>query len=180
MAANHAGIRFGPWGEWHLVKFIMAFAPLMTGFEEVFTVTDYYDGPRQGIANFKGQPHFYDCIFSEVKQDYTNLYRLTPVAQDLFRLATEDWEIWKRWERAFHAGQATQDSHPALPADAPRHLEIKMVLDARLKTDTERCLVRAGAFMKANSEIRPKGVLVDLLGRFSEPDEEERSIWADR
>jgi hypothetical protein len=85
-----------PWirfslGSDRLVEFFMSSTPHMTGFEEVFTVTDYYDGPRQGIANFCGQPHFYDCIFSEAKQDFTNLYRLTPVAPDLFRLAMEDW-----------------------------------------------------------------------------------------
>ena len=42
---------------------------LKLGFEEVFTVTEYYDGPRQGIANFTGKPHFYDCIFDEARQD---------------------------------------------------------------------------------------------------------------
>jgi hypothetical protein len=151
----------------------------MRDFEEVFTVTEYYDGPRRGIASFNGRPHFYDCIFSDEKQDYTNLYRLAPVAPDLFALAMEDWAIWKRWERAFHAGEATKDSHPVLPDERARHLEIKTTLDDRLKTDTECCLVRSGAFMRANSDVRPKGVLVDLLVRFSEP-QEERSIWADR
>jgi hypothetical protein len=31
---------------------------LKPDFEEVFTVTDYYDGPRKGIANVRGKPHF--------------------------------------------------------------------------------------------------------------------------
>ncbi len=44
------------------------------GFETVFTVTDYYDGPRQGIANYRGYQHFYDCIFSDQKKDFTCLY----------------------------------------------------------------------------------------------------------
>jgi hypothetical protein len=29
-------------------------------YEHVFTVTDYYDGPRKGIANFLGKPHLAD------------------------------------------------------------------------------------------------------------------------
>ena len=41
----------------------MTVAELQPGYEEVFTVMDYYDGPRKGVANFRGQPHFYDCIF---------------------------------------------------------------------------------------------------------------------
>lgn len=162
-----------------LVECFMQLAALQPEFEEVFTTTDYYDGPRQGIANFRGQPHFYDCIFSDVKQNYTNLYRLTPVAPDLFDLAMEDWEIWERWERAFHAGEAPEDSHPALPADRARHLEIKSVMDVRLKTDTTGCLIRAGAFIIAGPQSKMSGVLADLLVRFSEPSDIEQGIWAD-
>ena len=39
----------------------MTVPQLQPGYKEVFTVTDYYDGPRKGIANFKGLPHFYEC-----------------------------------------------------------------------------------------------------------------------
>ena len=63
------------------------------GFEEVFAVTDYYDGPRQGIANYLGSRHFYDCIFSDQKQDFTCVYHLAPVSGQIFQLALEDWAI---------------------------------------------------------------------------------------
>ena len=102
----------------------MSSAQQKPGFEEVFTVTDYYDGPRGGIANFNGEPHLYDCIFAE--PDYSNLYRLTPVSHELFLLALEDWAIWKRWERAFNAGEVNHDSHPALPAERDRHLHARL------------------------------------------------------
>jgi len=149
------------------------------GFEEVFTVTDYYDGPRGGIANFNGQPHLYDCVFAEEKQDYSNLYRLTPVSQELLLLALEDWAIWKRWERAFHAGEVNHNSHPALPAERDRHLHIQSLLDEQLKTDNERCIIRAGAFAKAGTEAATLGILVDLVVRWSEPNGDSGSIWAD-
>lgn len=29
-------------------------------FERVHTMEDYYDGPRRGIANFRGAPHLYE------------------------------------------------------------------------------------------------------------------------
>lgn len=148
-----------------------------SGFEEVFTVTDYYDGPRGGIANFNAEPHLYDCIFGG--EDYSNLYRLTPVSQELFLLALEDWEIWKRWERAFHAGEVNQDSHPALPAERDRHMHIQSLLDEQLKTDKERCIIRAGAFAKAGTEAAARGILVELVVRWSEPNGNSDSIWAD-
>lgn len=119
---------------------------LKPGYEEVFTVTDYYDGPRQGIANYIGVPHFYECIFDENKQNYSDLFRLTPLEPSVFQLAMESWSIWERWESAFRAGRANRDSHPALPEDRPRYEELERVLDSVLKTDMAKCIVRKGSF----------------------------------
>lgn len=94
-------------------------------YERVFTMTEYYDGPRSGIANFGGRPHAYDSA-------YGDQYELRAVDDDTFRMAVEDWGIWLRWEDAFYAGTATQDSHPALPVDRARHDELAPVLWARL------------------------------------------------
>jgi hypothetical protein len=35
-------------------------------FEKVYTMTDYYDGPRRGIADFDGRPHFYDSEWDDL------------------------------------------------------------------------------------------------------------------
>src|SRR5258708_2878617 len=96
---------------------------LKCGYERVFTVSDYYDGPRQGIADFHGKPHFYECIFDKVKVDYSDLFRLTPLNAETFNLAMEDWDIWR--EDAYYAGKVDVDTHPALPQDAIWHEELK-------------------------------------------------------
>ncbi|TMQ23470.1 MAG: hypothetical protein E6J90_10480 [Deltaproteobacteria bacterium] len=101
-------------------------------FERVFTMTDYYDGPRRGIANFDGRPHAYGSPFNHWEEQYADLYELRAVDEVTFRLALQDWEIWLRWEAAFHAGTATVDSHPALPSDRARHDEIAARLASRL------------------------------------------------
>jgi hypothetical protein len=124
----------------------MSVAELKPGYEKVFTVTEYYDGPRQGVANFKGQPHFYDCIFDQERSNYSNLYRLTPVGPQIFALAEEDWAIWERWESAFHVGNTTRETHPALPQDRARYEEIRAALDASLKTDSATCVIQVGLF----------------------------------
>ena len=139
-------------------------------------MTDYYDGPRQGIANFHGLPHFYDCIFVD---DYTNLYQLTPVSEETFHLAMEDWVIWERWNRAFRAGEVAEEFHPALPADHDRHMHLQSLLRERIKTDNERCVIRVGAFASASTAAPTKGILVNLVVRWSEPDGGSNSIWAD-
>lgn len=141
---------------------------LKPGYEQVFTVTDYYDGPRQGVASFKGRPHFYDCIFSEARGDFSELYRLTPIPDHIFELAKEDWDIWKRWELAFHAGNTTLKSHPALPQDKARHEEIRAVLEPILKTDNEYSIVQTGVFEVIGNPILPKGVIRPLQVRWIE------------
>ena len=137
----------------------MITAELQPGYEEVFTILHYYDGPRTGVANFRGQPYFYDCIFDDDKDEYSDLYHLTPLSQNIFELAKEDWVIWKRWETAFHSGQATIESHPALPQDKPRHEEIRTILDSALTTKAALCVTKRGAFERLGSQEYPKGVM---------------------
>jgi hypothetical protein len=143
-------------------------AELQPGYEAVFTVTDYYDGPRKGVANFRGQPHFYDCIFDDAKDEYSDLYRLTPLSQSIFELAKEDWAIWKRWEAAFHSGKATVESHPALPQDRARHEQIRAILDSVLTTNAAVCVTQHGSFERFGSGEYPKGVIRPLQVRWTD------------
>lgn len=101
-----------------------------TSYERVYTMTDYYDGPRGGIANFHGTPHAYASLFEE--DGYADVFELRPVDDETLRLALEDWEIWLRWDDAHNAGIVNLDTHPALPADRTRHDEIEPILVARL------------------------------------------------
>ena len=64
---------------------------LRSGYEIVFTVSDYYDGPRSGIANYRGNPHYYECVFDDNNEEYSNIFQLMPVDEESFRLALEDW-----------------------------------------------------------------------------------------
>lgn len=149
-------------------------------FEDVFTEIDYYDGPRKGVANFCGSPHFYDCVFSDERQDYTNHYRLTRVSADTFQLALEDWAIWLRWEQAFKAGQTTLETHPALPQEAARHIEIDRVLAVQLSTDMESSTTRSAKFLILNPPEERDGFMINLRVQWSEPSGKlDETIWAE-
>jgi hypothetical protein len=102
------------------------------GFERVYTMSDYYDGPRGGITSFRGRPHTYASTFSDVNDDYTDVFELRPIDDETLRLALESWEIWLRWEDAFYAGEVGIDTHPALPAERARHDELDALLAPRL------------------------------------------------
>jgi len=115
-------------------------------FERVHTMTDYYDGPRGGIAEFEGVPHFYESECDESADNYASTFRLSPIAPDLLALALEHRAIWDRWWTAFHTGRATEETRPALPADRARHDELHEILKQRLKIDRRRYVRARGTF----------------------------------
>jgi hypothetical protein len=142
---------------------------LKPGYEMVFTVTDYYDGPRKGIANYQDKPHLYECIFDETAEDYSESFLLTPLNLETFQLAMEDWEIWRRWEDALYAGKADRSTHPALPQEARRHAELKQILDKSLVTDPQKAVTRIGQFDALGKSNLPRGVIRPLQVKWTEP-----------
>ena len=110
-------------------------------FEPVYTVPDWYDGPRGGIASFRGTPHIYRCL---VDYGPIEFYWVQPIDQETFALALEEWDIWLRWDAAFRVGAVAIETHPALPEDRARYDELQAILPARLVLDPSRSIqVRA-------------------------------------
>ena len=101
-------------------------------YERVHTVSDYYDGPREGLADYIGTPHRYKCEWDEVADDWADTFELTPIDAETFRLAIERWHIWRTWERAFHSGQAAQDSHPGYGGKNARYDELGSLIELRM------------------------------------------------
>jgi hypothetical protein len=114
--------------------------------ERVYTTTTYYDGPREGIADYLGVPHVYASLWSAAIDGYTDPFQLMPIDPTTFDLAMEDWAIWMRWLRAFEAGVAPPESHPALPADADRHAAIVHQLGDKLTVIPDRAITVTGRF----------------------------------
>ena len=73
--------------------------------ENVYTVTDYYDGPRRGVADFNGAPHAYRSLFDDSEDEWKSTFLLRPVDQDTLRLVLEDWKIWERWRKLSMKGR---------------------------------------------------------------------------
>jgi hypothetical protein len=146
----------------------MAIAELKPGYELVHTVGDYHDGPRKGIADYKGKPHLYECIFDEGKDEYTESFRLAPVGAKAFQLAMEDWAIWKRWELAYHAGKVDILTHPALPHERERKMELKSVLQNLLVIDPAIAVTCTATFEVLGSPVLPQGVQRPLQVKWTE------------
>ncbi len=119
----------------------------MAEHETVYTITDWYDGARRGIADLYGKPHYYENPWNESEQDWSEIYFLKLLDDETFALAMEDWEIWLRWERAFKDGKTTQETHPALPEDKQRHEQLKKTLAERLVISPEKCVKATAEFV---------------------------------
>src|SRR6267142_3693698 len=128
-------------------------------YENVFTVTEYWDGPRQGIANFNGKPHFYKCVFDESKDEWSDTFELSTVDEKTHQLALEDWRAWKRWEDDFRNGRVKLDSHPALVTGPSNQAKISSLLKSGSAIDPARDLVARGIFQPANPKRRGPNTL---------------------
>jgi hypothetical protein len=118
-------------------------------FEVVYT-HDWYDGPRQGVADLQGMPHFFQSEWRDGEGSDADSFLLTPIDPDTLALVLEDWDIWRRWETAFHQGTATQATHPALAEERSRHEELKRLLDGRLVVDPVRAVRKEAEFRNRN------------------------------
>ncbi len=112
----------------------------------VYTVTDYYDGIVAGVADFNGQPHYYECILEDEFDNYSQVFLLHPIDAETFHLALEDWDIWERWNDAREQGKVSLETHPALPEERERHDEISKILKSRLVVDSEKDIKAKAVF----------------------------------
>jgi len=109
--------------------------------EAVLTVHDYFDGPRNGIAMYRGSPHAYKCEWDSTADDWSEIFLLSSISDQQLAAVEEDWSIWRRYQARFHAGSLQAgDKHPALAVDWPRHDELRPVVEQALQAD------RTGAF----------------------------------
>lgn len=131
---------------------------IASSYDKVYTVTDYYDGARAGVADFNGQPHYYECQFDESKDDWSDIFLLKPIDSETLNLALEDWDIWARWNAAYENGKASVNTHPALPEDRERHDEISEILKSRLKVDPEKDMKVKAEFEVAEPKREGKSI----------------------
>jgi hypothetical protein len=47
-------------------------------FESVFAIYDFRDGPLTGIAEFMNAPHFFECVFDQDKDEWSNSFFFDP------------------------------------------------------------------------------------------------------
>ena len=145
--------------------------------ERVYTVTDYWDGPRAGVADCGGKPHIYAALFDQDlgEWDPEDRYELSPLAPGLLSAVKEDWAIWRRFELALKTGRIAtperEEDWGALPEDRGRRVELQRHLAEVLVIDPGRRRVLRAEFrpVLVTGAPPPLGVMKELEVRWHEP-----------
>jgi hypothetical protein len=131
-------------------------------YERVHTVWNYHDGPREGLADYGGKPHWYRCEWNEATDDWAETFELTPVDAQTFRWAMEQWEIWRTWERAFHSGQASKESHPGFRNKNQRFDALGKLIDLRMLSMNPLAIHPKAHFRPLPGQKLPGSMLQEL------------------
>jgi len=113
-------------------------------------MTDFYDGPRGGVADFDGWPHVYKAERDYNADDSPTVYALSPISDEVFQWVLEQRAIHQRWEAAFLAGRTPWETHFALPEENARYEELDAMLSDRLVIDPSRQIRAHGNFRVAD------------------------------
>jgi len=123
-------------------------------FGTVYTITDWWDGPRKGIAEFNSVPHFYESEFDDARDEWPKTFLLAPLDEVTSRPALEVWPIWERWGRAVsekRVARATK-ANPALPEDQVRRDQLEALLKDRLQIDSSKATRVTANFRRKGGE----------------------------
>jgi hypothetical protein len=137
-------------------------------FESVFAIYDFWDGPRTGIAEFMNAPHFFECVFDQDKDEWSNSFFLIPLGPEAFVAGMDTWNIFLRWRAAFDAGKTSLDTHPALPEDRTKYEESSRILKGEISSGRGNLIQRLGQFEHVEKPDA-RGLLASWRVRWSGP-----------
>ncbi|MEO3948050.1 hypothetical protein [Gorillibacterium sp. CAU 1737] len=94
--------------------------------QTVHFITDWWDGPKSGFADFAGGIHSFERIFDEGKEEWSSLYRVRPVSDEEYSLQVEAYHLFLEWKKDEHQSRP----HPLLDPENRRFHEIEQALPA--------------------------------------------------
>lgn len=116
----------------------------------VHFITDWWDGPKSGIADFNNEPHYFERKFDTELDDWTDLFFLRPLTAEEYLLQEESYRIFLEWINDKKSNQP----HPALNPENYRFHEIRQLLidfESNFFSDTY-----TGTFTTTKKEITRK------------------------
>ncbi len=137
---------------------------------KVYAIWDYWDGIRSGFADFRGAPHYFEAEWNEADDDYLPTFTLKLINQTTLDLVLEWSRIFRAWELQFHQGLTAQDTHPAVPGQNPRFVD----LSSEIRNFTDSAAVTASGVVGTfealeGQEDLPPGVFREVRVAWQAP-----------
>lgn len=131
-------------------------------FEDVYTVDDWYDGPRSGFAEYRGAPHHYRSLYLDHDSwdADEDRFELVPVSSAVLAAALEASAIFARWDAVRKAAGTNTVADPpesefgALPEDRPRYAILRATLAPFEVADHPDSFIARGRFERACKRVQ--------------------------
>ncbi len=100
-------------------------------FEHVYTIDEWDEGPRSGVANFAGVPHYYRSVGESRER-----FELTPLPRELFELILEADALFHRWHSGPHtrSGELLDGARSVDGDERARYETLQSDITAALQT----------------------------------------------
>ncbi|MFG2059030.1 hypothetical protein ACGFI9_33925 [Micromonospora sp. NPDC048930] len=128
------------------------------GFERVYAELEWYDGPRAGLADINGKPHYFQGLDYD-HTDEADEYRVWPASAAAVELEREQWAIFARWNERYEAGTEGPESHPGQGGIDARYDELDLLLAPYRQVPDDARLLAGELRFDAGAHYR-----VDRLG----------------
>jgi hypothetical protein len=126
--------------------------------EPVHTMDDWYDGPRGGVADYGGLPHYYRSVFLDTPRwnPDEDRFELTPLSSVGVSAALELQAIHERWQKARFANAVPDDpdDERVLPSDRTRRDQLERLLAAERAANAGRAILVHGEFERGCKRVR--------------------------
>jgi hypothetical protein len=102
-------------------------------FEHVYTIDEWNAGPRAGVANFAGAPHFFRAVSpdSSTWSADEERFELIPLSPELLAMMLEASALFHRWHPGPRTGKSPAAAQPGATGDRARYADLeRQIADA--------------------------------------------------
>ncbi|MFI0487187.1 hypothetical protein [Actinomadura sp. 9N215] len=95
------------------------------GYERVHVESDWYDGPRGGVADIAGAAHYFRAVHDYGENDE---FYVWPASPDALTMEREQWAIFVAWNDRYEARTTSVERHPGQGGIDARYDELEELL----------------------------------------------------
>ncbi|WP_405762927.1 hypothetical protein OG234_31110 [Streptomyces sp. NBC_01420] len=138
-------------GTWDEVQLIA------DGFERVYVELEWYSGPRAGLGDVDGKPHYFQGDDWDDAGE-TDEYRVWPASDAAVELEREQWAIFARWNERHEAGTVGPETHPGQGGIDARYDQLTLLLAPYRRAPDDARLLAGELRFDAGARYRVEGL----------------------